>query len=91
VRYGRDGVRANVICPGTIQTPIWAARLARQPDVFERLRPWYPVGRVGTPSDVASAAAFLASDEAAFVTGAALTVDGGLTAGQYRLSRDLQA
>jgi meso-butanediol dehydrogenase / (S,S)-butanediol dehydrogenase / diacetyl reductase len=91
VRYGQHGVRANVICPGTIQTPIWAARLARQPDVFERLSAWYPLGRVGVPWDVASAAAYLASDEAAFVTGAVLTVDGGLTAGQYRLSRELQA
>ena len=91
VRYGQHGVRSNVICPGTIQTPIWAARVARQPDVFERLRPWYPVGRVGLPADVAGAALFLASDDAAFVSGAVLTVDGGLTAGLYRLSRELQA
>jgi meso-butanediol dehydrogenase/(S,S)-butanediol dehydrogenase/diacetyl reductase len=91
IRYGQNGVRANVICPGTIQTPIWAPRVAMQPDIFERLGAWYPVGRVGQPSDVAAAAVFLGSDEAAFVSGAVLTVDGGLTAGMYRFSRDLQA
>jgi 3-oxoacyl-[acyl-carrier protein] reductase len=89
IRYGARGVRANVICPGTIRTPIWRDRLAHAPDIFERLAPWYPLGRVGEPDDVAAAAAFLASDDAAFVTGAVLTVDGGLTAGMHRLAQDL--
>jgi NAD(P)-dependent dehydrogenase (short-subunit alcohol dehydrogenase family) len=91
VRYGQVGVRANVICPGTVDTPVWAPRVAIQPDIFERLVNWYPVGRVGKPEDIAAAAIYLASDEAAFVSGAVLTVDGGLTAGSYRFSRDLQA
>ena len=90
IRYGRQGVRANVICPGTIRTPIWRERLERTPDVFERLADWYPVGRVGEPEDVAGAAVFLASDEGAFITGAILTVDGGLTAGISRMARELQ-
>lgn len=91
VRYGPRGVRANVICPGTIRTPIWGERLARQPDVFEQLRAWYPLGRVGEAHDVANAAIFLLSDEASFITGAVLTVDGGLTAGAFRMARELQA
>jgi NAD(P)-dependent dehydrogenase (short-subunit alcohol dehydrogenase family) len=49
------------------------------------------LGRVGEPADVASAAVFLLSDEAAFINGAVLVVDGGLTAGSYRLSRELEA
>lgn len=91
IRYAASGVRANVICPGTVRTPVWQPRVARHPDVFERLADWYPVGRVGEPEDIAAAAMFLASDEAAFVNGAVLTVDGGLTAGMFRFSRDLQA
>ena len=91
VRYGRFGVRANAICPGTVRTPIWRPRVERVPDVFERLGAWYPIGRVGEPEDVASAALYLASDEAAFVTGAVFPVDGGLTAGLYRMARELQA
>ena len=55
--------------------------VARQPDSFERLQGWYPLGRVGEPADVAGAVVFLLSDEAAFVNGAVLTVDGGLLAG----------
>jgi meso-butanediol dehydrogenase / (S,S)-butanediol dehydrogenase / diacetyl reductase len=90
VKYGRFGVRANCICPGTIRTPIWQARVERDPQIFERLAKWYPLGRVGEPEDVAGAALFLASDDAAWVTGATLVVDGGLLAGSYRMSRELE-
>lgn len=91
VRYGESQVRANVICPGTIRTPIWAERVARDPHVFDKLAKWYPLGRVGTPEDVANAALFLASDESAWITGAVLNVDGGLMAGSRRFGDDLAA
>lgn len=91
VRYGSRGVRVNVICPGTIQSPAWQSRLDETPDIFERLAQWYPLGRVGQPEDVAKAALFLASDDAAWITGAVLNVDGGLMAGSYRMARDLAA
>lgn len=90
VRYGQHGIRANVVCPGTIQTPAWTRRLERTPDIFARLTPWYPVGRVGQPEDVAAAICFLASDDASFISGVVLPVDGGLTAGMWRMGRDLQ-
>ena len=89
VRYGRYGVRANVIAPGSIRTPIWQERVDKEPEVFERLVRWYPLGRVGEPEDVANAALFLASDEAAWITGALLRVDGGLLAGNDPMTRDL--
>jgi NAD(P)-dependent dehydrogenase (short-subunit alcohol dehydrogenase family) len=89
VRYGRQNVRTNVICPGTIQTPIWAERVEKDPDVFKKLGKWYPLGRVGQPKDVARAALFLASDEAAWITGATLNVDGGLMAGRGTFADDL--
>ena len=83
VRYGPHGVRANAIAPGTILTyaPNQKTRLARDPQVFERLRRWYPLGRVGKPDDIAHAAVFLCSREAAWITGIVLPVDGGTTAG----------
>jgi meso-butanediol dehydrogenase / (S,S)-butanediol dehydrogenase / diacetyl reductase len=90
IRYAERGVRVNVICPGTVRTPIWQTRVDRAPDIFDRLQAWYPVGRVGEPDDIAAAAVFLASDEASFINGAVLPVDGGLTAGLYRLSRELE-
>jgi len=83
VEYGPKGIRANMVSPGTVRTqsPSWQKRLAKDPQVFEKLARWYPVGRVGRPDDIAAAIAFLAADEAAFVNGANLVVDGGLTAG----------
>jgi NAD(P)-dependent dehydrogenase (short-subunit alcohol dehydrogenase family) len=90
VKYGQYRVRANVICPGTIHTPIWASRLAQDPTLFDRLAAWYPLGRVGQPTDVANAALFLASDDAAWITGAVLNVDGGLMAGNYRMGQALE-
>jgi NAD(P)-dependent dehydrogenase (short-subunit alcohol dehydrogenase family) len=89
VKYGQYGVRANCICPGTIRTPIWAPRVAENPQIFDQLAKWYPLGRVGEPEDIANAALFLASDQAAWITGTVLTVDGGLLAGSYRMSREL--
>ena len=89
VKYGRYGVRANVICPGTVQTPIWEAVRQKDPAVFDKLARWYPLGRVGKPADVAKAALFLASDDAAWITGATLVVDGGLMAGNFRMGQDL--
>jgi NAD(P)-dependent dehydrogenase (short-subunit alcohol dehydrogenase family) len=77
VAYAADGIRVNTICPGAIATEA----VASEPP--ERLAPFLartPLGRQGHPRDVASAAVYLASDEAAFVTGAELFVDGGYTA-----------
>jgi meso-butanediol dehydrogenase / (S,S)-butanediol dehydrogenase / diacetyl reductase len=90
-RYGRHGVRCVAIAPGTIRSPIWQERVEREPAIFERLVRWYPLRRVGEPEDVAAAAAFLASDDAAWITGEVLRVDGGLLAGNERMSRELVA
>ncbi len=90
LKYGKYNVRANVICPGTIQTPIWNRVLEKDPQVLEKLAKWYPLGRVGQPEDIAKAALYLASDDAAWVTGTTLTVDGGLMAGNFRMNQALQ-
>jgi NAD(P)-dependent dehydrogenase (short-subunit alcohol dehydrogenase family) len=89
--YGPRGIRANAVSPGTIRTesPSWRERVRRDPQVFDKLARWYPVGRVGRPDDIAAAIAFLASDEAAFVNGANLVVDGGLTAGLAPMIEEL--
>lgn len=77
---GRDGIRVNCVCPGTILTEIWQPRIQKEPDIVERLRKLYPIGRLGKPDDVANACLFLASSESSFITGTSLVVDGGLTA-----------
>ncbi|HEX4835049.1 MAG TPA: glucose 1-dehydrogenase [bacterium] len=89
VDFGDRGIRANVICPGTVRTPIWAERSARVPDLLDRLSRWYPLRRIAEPEEIAAVALFLASDEASFVTGAVIAVDGGLTAGIRRMADEL--
>jgi meso-butanediol dehydrogenase/(S,S)-butanediol dehydrogenase/diacetyl reductase len=89
VRYGPDGVRANAIAPATVRTPAWRARLEEDPSIFERLAAWYPLRRIGEPEDVAKAAMFLASDDAGWISGIVLVVDGGLLAGNAPLASDL--
>ncbi|MFL4952425.1 SDR family NAD(P)-dependent oxidoreductase [Streptomyces sp. MMS24-I31] len=70
------GVRVNLVMPGTVRTSAWTGREAE----LDRIRELYPLGRVGEPDDIAAAVAFLASSDAAWITGTTLTVDGGLTA-----------
>ena len=76
--YARQGVRANVIAPGLVDTRM-AARTKSDPALGERVAFWQPLGPLGQPADVAEAALFLASDEARFITGVVLPVDGGWT------------
>lgn len=78
-------VRVNCICPARVETPFVAARLKEYPDpaqAYREMSATQPVGRMGRPAEIAAAALYLASDEAAFVTGSALVIDGGLSAGR---------
>ena len=89
VEYGRFNIRSNIVLPGTVRTPLWKIRAAKDPSVLETLRKWYPLGRIVDPEDVANAVAFLASDAAAAITGVALPVDCGLSAGNIVMAREL--
>ena len=84
--YGRAGIRANCICPGFIDTPLFRSVIGADffpADCRERIREQHELGRFGRPEEVAGAALFLASDDASFVSGVALPVDGGFTAGHH--------
>ena len=79
------GIRVNVICPGTVFTPLMEPMLIARGggDMAKGLAMTvtkYPLGRLGTPEDIARVALFLASDDAAFVTGSTFAADGGMTA-----------
>ncbi|AZO10739.1 SDR family oxidoreductase [Mesorhizobium sp. M3A.F.Ca.ET.080.04.2.1] len=89
VELGRSGVRANVVCPGSIRTAAWDHRLANNPEILARLKRLYPLGRIVNPSEVAEAVAFLASDRASGITGAVLPVDAGVTAGYLPFIEDI--
>lgn len=78
VQFGPEGIRSNAVCPGPIRTPM--STMARaEPAEFERWLTGIPIGRIGEPRDVGEVVAFLASDSAAFMNGAVVTVDGGMT------------
>lgn len=91
VERGRYGIRANAICPGSVRTPAWDHRLEKEPALLAKVLPHYPLGRMVTPEEVAKAAVFLASPAASGITGTALAVDAGLTAGNLRFINDVLA
>ena len=79
--YGSAGIRVNCLCPGLIETPLTKIVWDAEP-IHRQMVGWHALDRAGRPEEVANAALFLASDEASFVTGHALVVDGGWTAGR---------
>lgn len=87
VEYGKFGIRANAVAPGTVRTQAWEVRAAANPNVFEEAKRWYPLERIVNPEDVANAVHFLAGPEASAITGVCLPVDCGLTAGHAELAR----
>lgn len=86
LRYAKENIRVNVLCPGPIETPMLpqfmdpAADPERAKELEAKVRAGVPMGRVGRPEEVAAAAVWLASDEASFITGVFLPVDGGVAA-----------
>ena len=85
VDYVKRGIRCNCICPARVHTPFVDGYLAtnypgREAEMMRTLSEYQPIGRMGTPDDVAGLALYLCSDEASFVTGAAYPLDGGVTA-----------
>jgi NAD(P)-dependent dehydrogenase (short-subunit alcohol dehydrogenase family) len=89
IELGRHGIRANIVCPGTVKTQAWQARVDKNPQVFEDLKKWYPLRDFATPDDIADAVLFLASPMARVITGVVLPVDGGLMAGNRLMAEEL--
>ena len=80
VEYGRKGIRINAVCPGIIRTEMTERAIARDPRRKTYIEQAHPIGRMGEAEDIANAVIFLSSDDAAFVIGHSLAVDGGFTA-----------
>src|SRR5262249_39025149 len=88
LEVAKDSIRVNCICPGAINTPLLSGRIGGEELTGQILRGVQPLPRSGRPDDIAAMALFLASDDSVFVSGAAMVVDGGLTAGGSLLQGD---
>ena len=83
VQFGPQGVRANAICPGPIETPLLTEWLLKEPAEKAKRINRIPMGRFGRPADIVHMALYLASDESAWTNGAAIVVDGGITSNYF--------
>ncbi len=88
-QFGAQGIRCNAVAPGTVATAYWEKRTERDPHVLEHAAQWYPLGRVGTPDDIAEALHFLASDAASWISGVTLPIDGGLMSGNLAMTQGI--
>ncbi|SCL58121.1 3-oxoacyl-ACP reductase [Micromonospora chersina] len=79
VQFAREGIRVNALCPGPVATPLLLELFAKDPERAARRLVHVPMGRFGNPEEIAAAVAFLASDDASFMTAAQFVVDGGIT------------
>lgn len=79
VQYARQGIRVNALCPGPVNTPLLEELFAADPDLAARRLVHVPLGRFAEPSEIAAAVAFLASDDASFITASTFLVDGGIS------------
>jgi NAD(P)-dependent dehydrogenase (short-subunit alcohol dehydrogenase family) len=79
VQFAREGIRVNALCPGPIATPLLMDLFAKDPERAARRLVHVPMGRFGEPEEIAAAVAFLASDDASFITASTFVVDGGIT------------
>jgi len=79
VQFAREGIRVNALCPGPVATPLLMELFAKDPERAARRLVHVPMGRFAQPEEIAAAVAFLASDDASFVTASAFVVDGGIT------------
>ena len=86
--YANKGIRVNAVCPGVIRTGIIEAYLKETPDAAAQLASQSPMGRMGRPEEVAAAVTWLCSDDASFITGQTLGIDGGWTAGATPVGED---
>lgn len=80
VQFARQGIRVNALCPGPVSTPLLQELFAKDQERAQRRLVHVPVGRFGEPEELAAAVAFLASDDASFITGSTFLVDGGISA-----------
>jgi NAD(P)-dependent dehydrogenase (short-subunit alcohol dehydrogenase family) len=83
LEYAQQGIRVNAVCPGFIETPMVMERgvqAGKDPEVYEQLEAAHPMGRLGRPQEIAQAMVYLCSDDASFVTGITVPVDGGYVA-----------
>jgi NAD(P)-dependent dehydrogenase (short-subunit alcohol dehydrogenase family) len=79
VQFAREGIRVNALCPGPVATPLLLELFAKDPERAARRLVHVPMGRFAEPAEIAAAVAFLASDDASFITAAQFVVDGGIT------------
>ncbi len=89
-QFGQYGVRCVTVAPGSVRTEVWDHRISTNPGILDLVASHYPLGRIGTTDDIADALLFLASDQASWITGVTIPVEGGILSGNLAMARELE-